>query len=343
MNKIELKYLPYILKFSSPFITSKNSITERKGLIISLTSNSGNIGFGDSAPFPEYGSETYEKAISVIDNIDVNFKIDLSDIENSFEDFFSPINSLPSLRHGIEQAFMNLISKEKNITLNQILNIPSKKEINVNAVIGLIPPEETFVLINKFIKQGFKTIKLKAGRESFDDDFYIIKKIRENFGQEIKIRIDINGKWNLSEATNNLKKLESIHLEYVEQPVSKLEDLIQLSGKTNVPIAADESIRSVNGAADIISHKAANILILKPMMLGGIIPCLKIIKLAEENGINCIVSSSFESVIGRSFAAFIASLIKHDLAHGLDTGHFFEQDLAPDPYPVVNGKINFIK
>ncbi len=343
MNKIELKYSPYTLKFNKPFETSQGIISERKGLVILLQSNSGNTGIGDAAPFPEFGSETYEETLAAADYIDVNFKIDLTDIENSFDDFFSPIIHLPALRNGIEQAFMNLISKEKNISLNQIINRASKKEIKVNAVIGILPHQETLVLTGKFIEQGFDTIKLKAGRKSFSEDLEILKSLRENFGEGLKIRIDVNGKWSLSEAISNLKELEHLNLEYVEQPVSGFHELIELSSQTKVKIAADESLRTVNDAREIISSKAANYLILKPMMLGGLIPSLKIIKHAEENRIKCVVTSSFESVFGRSFAAFVASLVDNDLAHGLDTGRYFEKDLAADPYTITNGKINLYK
>ena len=342
MNRIELKYSPYLLRFINPFATSKGNISERKGLIISLQSSSGHTGFGDAAPYPELSSETYEEVLSAIENIDVNFKIDLSDIENSLDDFFAPINNLPSLRHGIEQAFLNLISKEKNIYLNQILHRTSKKEIKVNAVIGLLPAKETLEAVIKYIEQGFHTIKLKAGRDSFTEDFEIIKAVRDNCSEEIKIRVDVNGKWNFDEAVYNLRNLEPLNLEYVEQPVNSIQELVQLSAKTGVPIAADESLRTMEDASKIIQQKAAGYLILKPMLLGGVIQSLKIIKLAEENGIKCIITSSFESVIGRSFASFIASLTDYDLAHGLSTGCYFEKDLTADPYPVVNGKINFL-
>lgn len=343
MNRIELKYSPYLLKLISPFETSAGIITERRGLIIVLQSNSGNNGIGDAAPFPELGTETYDQALTAIDNIDVNFKIELSNIERSFDDFFLPINGLPSLRHGIEQAFLNLISKEKNITLNRILNRASKKEIKVNAVVGILPLTETIDMVKRFVQQGFNTIKLKAGRKSFKEDMEVVKAIRNNCSEELKIRIDVNGKWSLDEAAENMKSLEPLHLEYVEQPVKSINELAQLSNQTSVPIAADESVRNLNDAAEIISGKAARYLILKPMMLGGIIHTLKVIKLAEENGIKCIISSSFESLIGRSFAAFAASLVNHNLAHGLDTGRYFEKDLTENPYPIANGRINFSK
>lgn len=340
MNKIELTYSPYNLKFIKPFETSKGIIKERKGFIIQLKSSSGKIGIGDAAPLPELGSEKYEEAESALNKIKLKFQIDLIQFEKNLNEILSPFSNMPTLRHGIEQAFINLICKEKNYSLNELFNRYSRKEINVNAVIGFKSVKDSAETAINFVKEGYKVLKIKIGRKSFNEDLNCLKEIRSSVGGSIKLRIDANGKWTLSEAANNLKKLESLNLEYVEQPVRGQKNLIELSKNTSIPIAVDESIRTEKDAINLIAKKAASVLILKPMMLGGIIPTLKIIRLAEENGIKSVITSSFESVIGRSMAIFAASIVKNDLAHGLATGKFFEKDLAIDPYPVIKGKIS---
>ena len=129
-------------------------------------------------------------------------------------------------------------------------------------------------------------------------------------------------------------------MEYVEQPVNGLDNFIKLKSKTVVPLAVDESIRTIKDAAEFIQNKAAAVLVLKPMMLGGIIPVLKIKNLAGQNGIKVVITSSFESVVGRAMAVFAASTVKEELAHGLATEKYFEKDLFTDPYPVKNGIIS---
>ena len=340
MNKIELTYSSYKLKLVKPFETSKGIISERNGFIIKLKSNSGKIGIGDSAPLPELGSEKYEEDEAALKKIKLKFKLDLALIESNITNILSPYEKLPALRHGIEQALINLICKEKKYSLNELFNKTSRKEIKVNAVIGFLPPKESADAASKFISEGFLTIKVKAGRKSFDEDLSCLKEIRKSVGNKIKIRIDVNGKWKLSEAVNNLEKLKSLDLEYVEQPVKSLKDFAELSKRTSIRLAVDESIKNEKDAKNFILKKTASVLILKPMMLGGIIPTINIIRLAEKNGIQVVISSSFESVLGRSMAIFAASVVKSDLAHGLATGMYFEKDLTADPYPVKNGKIN---
>ncbi len=339
MNKVELTYSPYTIKLSKPFLTYKGLIKERHGFILRLSDQTGNSGIGDVAPFPEFGSESLHESIRKLENIKLDIKIDLDNIEKSIDLLLRQFESLPSLRHGLEQALLNLICKEKEITLNHLLGRNSLKIININAIIGLMSPKESASAAEKFLGEGYSCIKLKIGRQSFKDDLECIEEIKQCIDDKLKIRLDVNGKWNSHEAIENINALEPYKIEYLEQPVNKLEDFIQLKAISRIPIAADESIRSIKDADNFIDNNAAGILILKPMMIGGLIPTLRIIDKALEKGIKTVISSSFESVIGRSFAVFAASLVHENIAHGLSTAGHFKEDLYKDPYPVRDGKI----
>lgn len=339
MNKLELTYHPYKLKLSTPFETSKGKITERKGFIISLKSSSGKIGVGDVAPLPEFGSETYEEAETSIASVKIAIRIDMSDFKDSLKVFLSDFNNRPALKHGLEQALINLICNERKIAVVDLLNLKLKKEIRVNAAIGFLKPEEAALSALQFVKEGFKTIKIKTGRDNFEDDLVTVSTIRKAVGDEIKLRIDTNGKWSVEEADKNLKRLQEFSLEYAEQPVNSIEEFKELKSRTSVALAADESIRDSETAKKFLAAKAIGFVILKPMMLGGLLPTLEIIELAEKNNVIPVITSSFESVIGRSNVVIAAASVKADIAHGLAVFRYFEDDIAEDKYPIMNGYI----
>jgi o-succinylbenzoate synthase len=340
MKNIKLSYSPYKLKFNKPFGTAKGIMNEMKGFVIRLKSDSGKTGVGDAAPFPDSGSESYSDAENELKNLKLNLKISLQDVEKSLTDNLYSLDKYPALHHGVEQALISLISKENDLSINEILNESSNKCIDVNAVIGFLNPAESAKEAQSLIRQGYTTLKIKAGRNKFEDDLKCIKAVRTSAGNKIKLRIDINGKWELKEAITNLKKLEQFDLEYVEEPLHGQMNFIKLRNKSAVPLAVDESLRTIKDAAEFIQYKAVDFLILKPMMLGGIIQVLRIKNLAEQNGLKVVITSSFESVVGRAMAVFAASTVKEKLAHGLATGTYFEKDLYPDPYPVKNGIIS---
>lgn len=346
MNIIELIYAPYFLNFKKPFLTSKGKIDKRKGFIINLKNSTGLTGVGDASPFPEFGSESYEQAEEALSNLKLQLKIDLDNIEESISANLFQFNNLPALRHGLEQALLDLISKEKSLPISGLLKRKNRDEINVNGLIDFQSFDETVKAASELKANGFKTIKIKAGRDNFDEDFMCIEALRDAAG-DLNIRIDVNGKWNLDQAKRNLKLLEKFNIEYIEQPLSSqlkseklINEFIELKKSSSIPIAVDESLRTKNDALNFISNKAADVFILKPMMLGGLIPTLEITDAANENGLKIVISSSFESAIGRSFAVLAASTVTDETAHGLNTAVYFEKDLIPDHYPVKNGKIS---
>ena len=209
----------------------------------------------------------------------------------------------------------------------------------MNGVIGMLAKDEAIKKAMELRSDGFRTLKIKAGRKKFEDDFEVIREIRIEAGKNINLRIDVNGKWSPEEAAANLKKLEEFDIEYAEQPVNDINHFPALSSKTKIPLAADESVRNYDDAVNIIEKNLAAVLILKPMMLGGLTHTFRIIDEAEKNGVKVVITSSFESSIGRSTAVFAAAVLKEQTAHGLAVHDYFKDTIVNNPFPVENGLI----
>lgn len=339
MKDLKLTYSPYTLKLKKSFFTARTEIKERKGFILRLTDTDGFEGIGDCCPFPEFGSESIEDVENVVSDFKLKVIINETEIEKSINNCLLNYNKLPALRHGLEQAIINIICNKNKTTIDNLLNLKLKKRVNVNAAIGFLNVEESVKAARNHIEKGFTTIKLKIGRSNFEEDFSVIKLIRETFGENIKLRTDSNGNWNLDEAIINLRALEQFDIEYAEQPVNNLSDYIKLKKKTNIPLAPDESIRSVKDAKEFIKSGAVSYLILKPMMIGGMLPTLEIIKQALTENIIPVITSSFESAVGKTNAVIAAATVKVIVAHGLGVADHFINTITNDPFPIKSGKI----
>ena len=339
MTNLELTYSPYHLQLSKPFITSKGEIRERKGFVISLKNLSKAQGIGEAAPLPEFGSESFEDDEKALENINLNLKLDLNNIIPSIEKSLVDFDHLPALRSGLEQAILNLICVERKTTLSELFNKPVARNISVNGVIGMLTKEQAVGRAKELRSKGFRTLKIKAGRKNFQDDLEIVREIRKEAGKNMKLRLDINGEWLPEEAVLNLKQLEEFDIEYVEQPVKDINDFPAVSSGTSIPLAADESVRSYDDAVSIIRQKLASVLVLKPMMIGGLTHTFRIIDEAEKNGMKIVITSSFESSIGRSTCVFAAAVLKEQTAHGLAVHDYFKDTIVNNPFPVENGLI----
>ena len=339
MKDLQLTYSPYTLKLKKSFFTARTVIKERRGFILRLDDPDGFEGIGDCCPFPEFGSESIEDVENVLSNFKLKVRIDETEIEKSINNCLVNYKKMPALRHGLEQAIINIICNKNKTTIDKLLKLKLKKRVTVNAAIGFLNVDESVKTARTLIEKGFTTIKLKTGRSNFEEDFSVIKLIRETFGDNIKLRIDSNGNWNLDEAIINLMELEQFDIEYAEQPVINLSDYIDLKKRTNIPLAPDESIRSVKEAKEFIKSGAVSYLILKPMMIGGLLPTLDIIKLAVAENITPVITSSFESCIGKTNAVIAAASVEENVAHGLGVVDLFLNTITNDPFPIKSGKI----
>lgn len=337
MSLLKIKYIPYDIKFTSPFKTSKGLIERRRGFFININETA----WGEAAPFPEFGSESFAESEAALKDMFGLSEGKACEVPGDFfENKLERLNVLPALRHGLEQAYLNSRCLSENTYLEKILNVNLRPKIFVNALIGLLSPEEVLEKALELTEKGYTTLKLKAGRSDFNLDKKALHLLRNSLGNRIKLRIDVNGRWEFPHAVNYVKELEEYGLEYIEQPVEKKEDFFRLSELSKVPLAADEILRNTRDASEIIRRSPASVLILKPMMLGGITETLRIIKDAEAEGVKTVISSSFETSLGRSMAVFLAMSQKSETAHGLGTKDFLERDPFTDPFEVKGGAID---
>lgn len=339
MNELKFTYAPYTLRLKSPFQTSKKTIKDRKGFIFRLEETMGSTGIGDACPFPEFGSEKIEDIEKVLSDFKLNLKLDKQNIEQSIFECLRGYENYPAFRHGLEQAILNLFCNKMKVSLSGLLNLDLRQKIELNGTIGFMTPLKSVETAQNLAENGFKTIKIKVGREDFEEDYNVIKSVRQKIGDGVKIRIDANGNWNLNKAIANLKKIDDLDIEYAEQPVNELDDYIELKNHCSTSLAPDESIRFLNDAKQFIDSNSVSYIVLKPMLLGGLLPTLEIIKYSEEKNVTPVITTSFESAIGRTNVVTAAASVKSDVAHGLGITDYFTNDLANDTFQIKSGSI----
>ena len=232
-------------------------------------------------------------------------------LEYSFEE------SIPWLISGIESAFV------ESPTL-------LRSEIEVNATLPAVDsPSEISEILDSF--DGINVVKIKVGGD-LELDLNRIACVRE-LRPSAKIRIDVNGLWDVDQASNFITQIGDI--EYVEQPCATLEELRELKKRCSVLIAGDEIIRKAKDPMNLELEGAVDIVMLKVAPLGGIMRALEI---AKHHKLPVAVSSALESAVGISHGLKLAAAIPHlDFACGLGTGSLLAVDVAH--LPIRGGKI----
>ena len=101
-------------------------------------------------------------------------------------------------------------------------------------------------------------MKVKVGGGPLDDDADRVAAVRAALGPAGRIRLDANGAWDVDAAVAALDRLAGFDLELVEQPVADLADLARVRRRVAVPVAADESLRSLDDARRLAALDAAD-------------------------------------------------------------------------------------
>ncbi|MGA7098103.1 MAG: o-succinylbenzoate synthase [Acidimicrobiia bacterium] len=213
---------------------------------------------------------------------------------------------------------------------------PTRTHIPVNVTVPAVEPE---VAVGLVLESGAGTAKVKVAEpgQTAQDDIARLSAVREAMGPDAKIRIDANAAWDVDTASERLAELARFDLEYVEQPVATLEEMVALKGRTDILLAADELVRLRPDPLEVAEMGAADVLVVKVQPLGGV---GRTIDLAERAGIPVVVSSALETSVGIYSGLLAASLLPVlPYACGLGTVALIQGDPTRAPLITMNGML----
>ncbi len=348
-----LKVLPYCIPLRHPLTTAHGTLTIRQGAILEIVTAEGITGIGEIAPLPEFGGGTLNDALAALHQSDLVGK----EPKEALDCLYRAGGSLPaSTICGLEMALLDVLGQAQQRSINELLiersqshtahppdniAIAPHTHIPVNAVIGASTIHAAVSDALSAVATGFRCLKLKLGL-GVKADIERVHAVRQAIGPSIHLRLDANEAWDFDQAATILTRCASFDIQYVEQPLraSDLAGMRQLRQAVPIPIAADEAIEDLASARLVLAAQAADVLILKPQLLGGLHISRQIIQEATQQGVQCVVTSAIET--GISIAAIlhlVAASPEVTLECGLATLHLLENDLLVEDLSIENGHL----
>lgn len=209
-----------------------------------------------------------------------------------------------------------------------------RSRVPVNVTVPALGAEAAAALV---MESGATTAKVKIGDpgDSEQDDHERLIAVRGALGPEGHMRVDVNAAWDLETATKRLASMAHLGIQYAEQPVATIEEMVALRGRTQIPIAADEVVRQSSNPLRALEAGAADLLILKVQPMGGV---GRVLELASRATAPVVISSAVETSVGMYGGLLAASLLT-DLPYacGLGTVSLLAGDLTHDPLVPVDG------
>lgn len=336
-----LRVEPLSLRLRAPLRTAHGEYRAREGFLVCAEAGHGATGWGEAMPLPEFGTEAHAacgRALAAASEALAGVVLDaLEDV--AFELRQAPLGDAPAARHAIELALLDLLARDAGVPLARLLAERPRAAVRVNALLAERAPVALREEAQAARAQGFTTLKLKVGAAPLEDDR---ARIAAAVGPGARVRLDANGGWDLETARAALASLPR-GVELCEQPVGAgdVRGLGALQREVPCLLAADEAL-GVPGAAEALlqGHAGVGVLVLKPMVLGGVLPALALARRAAACGVGSYVTSSLDGVVARAGATHLAAALPSArFASGLALGALFADEPVGHPYVPHAGRI----
>ena len=357
MKIIDIQWRTYRLPFLHSFSTAYSVMTTREGIIVQVTTSRGGegiSGFGEIAPLPTFAGGSLADAYTLLPVLAARLRhktlreaLDLlyTTEGEGYRGGKAAIKAASTLC-GLEIALLDALGKAEGCTASTLLSPAGSQPraaVPVNAVVDARATQAAIATALDAKKKGFRCVKLKVGLGlNVNEEIERVASVRDAIGPAMHLRLDANEAWHLEDAIAILSRCIPYDIQYVEQPLQAhdLVGMCTLRQAIPIPLAVDEAVYNQESASLILDSEAADILVIKPQLAGGLHVGQQIIQAAIERGVRSVITSTFEAGIGLTAELHLAAASPAvTLECGLATLHLLVDDLLIGDLPIRDGSL----
>jgi len=326
MRFASLEVVPYALPFREPYVTARGALARREMVLLRMRDAEGLVGLGEAVPLSLRGGASLARIVEELEGLGARDELD----EATLRDRTTHLS--PPARCAALTALIDLRGRRATADRSSFVeHSPTKSEraepVTCNATLVAGDPAAVVSQAERWAADGFSTFKLKLGT---GDDAAQVRAVREALGPRARIRVDVNGAWDLETAKRVLAEIEPYEIELAEQPVATVDEATELAACTPIPLAADESVESRADAERVAGAGAFAMTGIKLSKVGGPEEALEIAEILPA-----YVTSALDGPVGIAAAFQVARSLGdlgrgsgESLAHGLATQRLFASTVA---------------
>jgi L-alanine-DL-glutamate epimerase-like enolase superfamily enzyme len=318
---------PLDVPLRAPFVVASTRLDTVNNASIRVTLEDGTAGWGEAPTLPPITVEDQPRVLSAVQDAAAWLPgVEAGDGLALAARLREELGDAASTRAGIEMAVADAQARVDRVPLYQYFGGASTA-VRTDITIPICEPPEAEALAGEYRSRGFDTIKTKIGHD-VEEDVDRLRAIRRGHPGCVLV-LDANEGYTEAEARFVLRELRaaSIVPGLFEQPVARedWEGMGALAREAGVPIAADESCRSLADAERIARDGLAQVINIK-LVKCGVAESLDIARCARTNGLGLMIGGMVETRLAMGFSAhFAAGLGGFDWID-LDTPYLLAED-----------------
>ncbi|MBH0191570.1 MAG: dipeptide epimerase [Nitrospira sp.] len=337
----EVTFWPIDIPLTDPFVVATGARVVAENVFVRITLQSGVCGFGEAAPFPEVGGEDRP---SCIDTLTLLAKRlvghSIQNYRQMAQQMADQAPEQPAARCALETALLDAYCHAADIPMWQFWGGADVRPRETDITIPIGTADDTLALARHWYQKGFRLFKMKVGKD-VDEDIRRVEAVH-NALPDVAFIGDGNQGFSREECLAFVDGIRRFggKLLLLEQPVKRddLESLAHIRRTTGIPVAADESVRSLADARTVVGQQAADYINIK-IMKTGVLEATEIASFTLKSGLKLMIGGMIESrlAMGCSFGLVLG--IKGFEVLDLDTPLLLATDPVMEGYRYTGSQL----
>lgn len=309
MKITSVSVVPYKIPYigGKPLKWAAGQLFAAEHLLVRVDAEGGAYGVAEAVPRPMIYGETQQSIYYAIR--DHLAPLVVGEDSWALERIWAKMGALawnPVAKGAIDIALHDLNAKSIGLSIHRLLGGPCRDRVELAWMVGFGSNEEMLAEVLERIEEGFTTFKIKGGLDP-DNDIRILTRIRERTPAHVKLYVDANMRYTLSDATRVLRALEGV-LDCIEEPLPAWNEEArrELAQKVTVPLLGDDSVFTYADAYRQVRLGALQQIGIK-MPRTGFHVSRKIAQLAELANVPVRILTQAESSLGTAAALQMAA------------------------------------
>ena len=299
---------PLNLPMRRPFVTSLGEKRVTRNLTIALRLSDGTTGRGEASASLAWPDQTQESMSRALQSFTPRLmRADIRSYRQIIRKAWEAMPHYPTAVSALECALLEAYTRSQGTSLWRWFG-GKKRFVASDLTISAWAPEISAKAARQAAAMGFRRLKIKVTGWDLEEDLLRVQGVHRA-APKIQLLLDGNQGFTAETAIGfiHLLRQQKVPILLFEQPVPRQdpEGLARVQKEGKIPVAADESARSVEEANKLIRKRTVSVICVK-LAKSGILGALEIIQAARKAKMKLMIGCMAESGAGLSPSVALA-------------------------------------